>query len=29
VKTFLIDGNNLYKIGYEGVRDLFNEKFGW
>jgi 5'-3' exonuclease len=24
VKTFLIDGNNLYKIGYEGVRDLFS-----
>jgi DNA polymerase-1 len=30
VKTFLIDGNNLYKIGYEGVRDLFsgNEHIG-
>lgn len=24
MKTFLIDGNNLYKIGYEGVRDLFS-----
>ena len=30
MKTFLIDGNNLYKIGYEGVRDLFsgNEHIG-
>jgi 5'-3' exonuclease len=24
-KTLLIDGNNLYMIGYNGVRDLFNK----
>jgi DNA polymerase-1 len=30
VKTLLIDGNNLYMIGYNGVRDLFleNEHIG-
>jgi 5'-3' exonuclease len=25
VKTLLIDGNNLYMIGYNGVKDLFNK----
>ena len=25
MKTLLIDGNNLYMIGYNGVRDLFNK----
>jgi 5'-3' exonuclease len=25
VKTLLIDGNNLYMIGYNGVRDLFSQ----